>query len=191
VPRVTSLSDSQRWKTLGGAGAAITRVIQIAKQHLNSRSSRRTWILEEIHMRQQMRELVAETYAMSARRKVLIFDEDVEALAQHAGPFETQGIEVHRCTTVEAAMRCIQREDFDFALIDQGSSGVEGRRVIGYLIRYNLRTPFIVLAGCTDAAWYEQALALGAVDYLKKPVTSEELNWIIQRFLGLRNSLVK
>jgi DNA-binding NtrC family response regulator len=142
-------------------------------------------------MRQQMRELVAETYAMSARRKVLIFDEDVEALAQHAGPFETQGIEVHRCTTVESAMRCIQREDFDFALIDQGSSGVEGRRVIGYLIRYNLRTPFIVLAGCTDASCYEQALALGAVDYLKKPVTPEELNWIIQRFLGLRNSLVK
>jgi CheY-like chemotaxis protein len=64
-------------------------------------------------------------------------------------------------------------------------------RVIGYLIRYNLRTPFIVLAQRTDAAWYEQALALGAVDYLKKPVTPEELNWIIQRFLGLRNSLMK
>jgi DNA-binding NtrC family response regulator len=142
-------------------------------------------------MRQQMRELVAETYAMSARRKVLIFDEDVEALAQHAGPFETRGIEVHRCTTVESAMRCIQREDFDFALIDQGSSGVEGRRVIGYLIRYNLRTPFIVLAECTDPSCYEQALALGAVDYLKKPVTPDELNWIIQRFLGVRNSLVK
>ena len=142
-------------------------------------------------MRQQIRESVAETYAMSARRKVLIFDEDVEALARHSGPFETHGVEVHRCTTVEAAMRCIQREDFDFALIDQGSSGLEGRRVIGYLIRYNLRTPFIVLAQCTDAAWYEQALALGAVDYLKKPVTAEELNWIIQRFLGIRTSLTK
>jgi CheY-like chemotaxis protein len=76
-------------------------------------------------------------------------------------------------------------------LIDQGSSGLEGRRVIGYLIRYNLRTPFIVLAQSTDASWYEQALALGAVDYLKKPVTPEELNWIIQRFLGLRTSLMK
>ncbi len=95
-------------------------------------------------MRQQMREIVTRTYAVSARRRVLIFDEDVE-----------------------------------------------GRRVIGYLIRYNLRTPFIVLAQCTDAAWYEQALALGAIDYLKKPVTPEELNWIIQRFLGLRNSLAK
>ena len=142
-------------------------------------------------MRQQMRELVEETYAMSARRKVLIFDEDVEALSQHAEPFETQGIEVHRCTTVEAAMRCVQREDFDLALIDQGSSGSEGRRVIGYLVRYNLRTPFIVLAECTDPSCYEQALALGAVDYLKKPVTPDELNWIIQRFLGLRNSLAK
>ena len=128
---------------------------------------------------------------MSARRKVLIFDEDVEALCQHAEPFETQGIEVHRCTTVEAAMRCVQREDFDLALIDQGSSGSEGRRVIGYLIRYNLRTPFIVLARSTDGLWHEQALALGAVDCLKKPVTPEEMNWIIQRFLGLGISLKK
>jgi hypothetical protein len=48
---------------------------------------------------------------------------------------------------VEAAMRCIQREDFDLALIDQGSSGSEGRQVIGYVVRYNLRTPFIVRRG--------------------------------------------
>jgi CheY-like chemotaxis protein len=48
-----------------------------------------------------------------------------------------------------------------------------------------------VLAECTDASCYKQALAPGAVDYLKEPVTPEELNWIIQRFLGLRNSLVK
>src|SRR6267378_451679 len=72
--------------------------------------------LEDTKMRQQMRALVEETYAMSARRKVLLFDEDVEALSKHAEPFETQGIEVHRCTTVEAAMRCVQREDFDLAL---------------------------------------------------------------------------
>jgi response regulator RpfG family c-di-GMP phosphodiesterase len=58
-------------------------------------------------------------------------------------------------------------------------------------IRHNLRIPFIVLVRCTDAAWYEQAQALGAVDYLKKPVTPDELNWIIQRFLSLRNSLAK
>jgi DNA-binding response OmpR family regulator len=142
-------------------------------------------------MRQQMRELVDETYAMSARRKVLIFDEDVEALDQHAEPFEAQGIEVHRCTTVEAAMRCLQREDFDLALVDQGSSGFEGRRVIGYLVRYNLRTPFIVLARRADAEWYEQGLALGAVDCLNKPVMPVEMNWIIRRFLGRTTSLAK
>jgi len=178
-----------RWKISGGAAAPITRMIQIAKQRLNRRSSRRT--LEETSMRQQIQEVVQETYAMGARRKVLIFDEDVEALAQHAEPFEARGIEVHRCTTVEAAMRSVQREDFDLALVDRGSSGFEGRRVIGYLVRYNLRTPFIVLARRADAEWYEQGLALGAVDCLKKPVMAVEMNWIIQRFLSRRTSLTK
>ena len=191
-PRLAhSLNDSQDSNTSGGAAAAITRVIQIARQRLNRCSRHRTWNLEQTYMRQQIREQLDETYAMPARRKVLIFDEDVEALGKQAEPFDAQGIEVHRCTTVEAAMRSVQREDFDLALVDQGSSGFEGRRVIGYLVRYNLRTPFIVLAQRTDEEWYAQALALGAVDYLKKPVTPEELNWILQRFLGIRTSLTK
>ena len=63
--------------------------------------------------------------------KVLIFDQDVETLARHAEPFEAQGFEVHKCMSIEMAMRCIEREEFDIAVVDQGSPAFEGRRVIG------------------------------------------------------------
>jgi hypothetical protein len=45
-------------------------------------------------------------------RKVLVFDEDIEDLSRQAAPFEARGFEVHKCTSVEAAMRCLEREVF-------------------------------------------------------------------------------
>jgi CheY-like chemotaxis protein len=50
--------------------------------------------------------------------------------------------------------------------------------------RYNSRTPFIVLASPNDLKCYQQALELGAVEYLEKPVSTAELNRVIQRYLG-------
>jgi DNA-binding NtrC family response regulator len=86
--------------------------------------------------------------------------------------------------SVETAMRCIEREEFDFALVDQGSTAFEGLRVIRHLVRYNLRTPFVVVARCKDMLCYQQALGLGAMDYLEKPVPTAEMNWIIKNHFG-------
>jgi DNA-binding NtrC family response regulator len=121
---------------------------------------------------------------LNSTRKVLIFDQDNQDLAQHAEPFEAHGFEIHKCMSVETAMRCIEREEFDFALLDQGSLAFEGLRVIKHLVRYNSRTPFLVVARCKDTRCYQQALALGAMDYLEKPVSTAKLIWVIQICLG-------
>jgi DNA-binding NtrC family response regulator len=116
-------------------------------------------------------------------RKVLIFDEHLEDLTQLAEPFEAQGFEVHKCMSVETAKRCVEREEFDFALVDQGAPVFEGLRVLRHLVRYNLRTPFVVVAQHKDLQCYQQALALGAVDYLEKPVPKAEMDRIIHDYL--------
>src|SRR5215469_13261417 len=123
-------------------------------------------------MRQGTQQSIDGAELLCATPKVLIFDEDVEDLARHAEPFESHGFEVYKCMSIEAAMRCVEREEFDFALVDQVSPAFEGRRVVRHLVRYNLRTPFIVLARCRDTLCHQQALALGAMDYLEKPVPS-------------------
>jgi two-component system, response regulator RegA len=117
--------------------------------------------------------------------KVLIFDEDIEELARQAEPFEAYGFEVHKCASVESAMRCVEREEFDFALVDQGTRAFEGLRVIRHLVRYNSRTPFVVMARNKEARCCQQALTLGAVNYLEKPVRCTEMNWIIRSYFGV------
>lgn len=127
---------------------------------------------------------MAEAEMLITTRKVLVFDQDIIDLARHSEPFEAHGFEVHKCMSVETAMRCIEREDFDFALVDQGSSSFEGIRVIRHLVRYNLPTPFVVIACCTDALCHQKALALGAMDYLEKPISSADIDWMIEKYLA-------
>jgi DNA-binding response OmpR family regulator len=135
-------------------------------------------------MRQESQPITDPVEAHFAKRKVLIVDEDIEDLTRNTEPFEAHGFEVQKCTSIEAAMRTIEREDFDLALVDQGSPLFEGRRVIRHFIRYNSCTPFIVLAFPRDPRCYQEAMELGAVEYLEKPVSTAELNRVIQRYLG-------
>jgi len=140
-------------------------------------------------MRQETQPNVGEAETPCSMRNVLIFDEDIGDLARHAEPFEAHGFEVHKCLSVEAAMRSVEREEFEFALVDQGSSAFEGRRVIRHLVRYNSHTPFVVVARRKETACCQQALALGAADYLEKPVPSTEMDRIIKCYIG--SSLTK
>jgi DNA-binding NtrC family response regulator len=140
-------------------------------------------------MRQGTQESAHGVETPSGMRNVLIFDEDIEDLARHAEPFEAHGFEVHKCMSVEAAMRLVEREHFEFALVDQGSSAFEGRQVIRHLARYNSHTPFVVVARRKEMVCCQKALALGATDYLEKPVPRAEMDRIINCYFG--NSFTK
>lgn len=138
-------------------------------------------------MRPEIRSVPNQVDVNFVSRKVLIVDEDVVDLAQHASHFEAWGFEVHKCTSYETALRFIEREEFDLALVDQGSPSFEGRLVVKHLIRYNPGTPFIVLARHKDMACSLQALLLGAVEYMEKPVSTVEMNRVIQANLATRS----
>src|ERR1700745_1408003 len=135
-------------------------------------------------MRQRKEEHLAEAEILIITRKVLVFDQDPIDLARHSEPFEAHGFEVHKCTSVETALRCIEREDFDFVLVDQGSSGFEGIRVLRHLVRYNLPTPVVGIARSRDARCRQKVLALGAMHYLEKPVSRVDIGSMIQRYLA-------
>jgi CheY-like chemotaxis protein len=146
-----------------------------------------TWRLETLEMLRGQREKkqnAGGTESACAAFKILVFDQYLEDLTWHAESFESHGFEVYKCMTIEAALRCIEREELDFALVDQASGAFEGLRVIRHLVRYNLRTPFIVLSREHNMNCYRQAISFGAVDYLQKPVPVAKMNWIIDRYFG-------
>lgn len=145
-------------------------------------------------MRQGTRQNADEAESLCSIRKVLIFDEDIEDSARHAEPFEAHGFDIQKCTSVEAAMCSVEREEFDFAVVDQGSRAFDGLRVIRHLVGYNSHTPFVTRARHKEILCCQRALTLGAMDYLEKPLPSAEMNWIIENHFGsplIRNALTR
>jgi DNA-binding response OmpR family regulator len=128
---------------------------------------------------------IREAEVRSSERKVLVVDEDIQALSTHAMTFEAYGCKVYKCNSYETALRLVEEEAFDLAVVDQGSTSFEGGRVVRHLSHYRVYTPVIVLARLKDTKCYWQALELGAVDYLEKPVSAAEMNRVIQKFLGI------
>jgi DNA-binding response OmpR family regulator len=88
---------------------------------------------------------------------------------------EGQGFEVFTCPTYEAGIQCLETEPFDFVVVSQGTQAFEGRRVLDRAQQLDRRRPVLVLTRCIDMPCYLEAMQMGAIDYLEKPVPPADL----------------
>lgn len=107
--------------------------------------------------------------------KVLLVDEDAGDLRILRLILQGQGIEVLTCITYEAGIQCLETESVDFVVVSQGSQAFEGRQVLDRATQLDRRRPVLVVTRLTDMQCYLEAMQLGAVDYLEKPVPPADL----------------
>jgi DNA-binding response OmpR family regulator len=107
--------------------------------------------------------------------KVLVVDEEASDLRILRLTLEGQGYEVFTCTTYEAGIQCLETETFDFVVVSQGSLAFEGRKVLDYAMQLDRFRPVLVLTRCIDMHCYLEAMQMGAIDYLEKPVPPGDL----------------
>jgi len=107
--------------------------------------------------------------------KVLVVDDEVGDLRILRLTLEGQGFEVFTCTTYEAGVQSLEAETFDFVVVSQGSQAFEGRKVLDHAMQMDRRRPVLVLTRCIDMHCYLEAMQMGAIDYLEKPVPPGDL----------------
>jgi DNA-binding NtrC family response regulator len=86
-----------------------------------------------------------------------------------------QGFEVFTCTTYEAGIQCLETESFDFVVVSQGTPAFEGRRVLDRATQLDRHRPVLVVTRCIEMPCYLEAMQMGAIDYLEKPVPPADL----------------
>ena len=118
-----------------------------------------------------------------AKAKVLLVDEDWEDLDYNCLILEQQGCEVRTCRSFVEGIRCLDGEPFDFIVVCQGSLRFEGRSVLERAIEIDRHRPVVVLTRWHDMACYLEAMQLGAVDYVEKPVSPLEVARVIRTHL--------
>ena len=117
------------------------------------------------------------------KRKILFVDEDIEDLQSALSILRVQGHDVIRCRSYAEGADLVGRETFDFIIVGQGSSRFEGRKVLQRVMEVDRRIPVLVLTRCLDMSAYIEAMQLGALDYLEKPVAPLELMRLIAMHL--------
>src|SRR5262249_49635393 len=111
------------------------------------------------------------------------FDQGMADLSRYSEAFEANGCAVHKCMSVERAIRYVERKRVDFALIDVGSPALEGLRVLRHLVRYNRLVPSVVTTRSGDTTGCREAFTMGAMECLEKPVSGADLYCVIQKYL--------
>ncbi len=107
--------------------------------------------------------------------RVLLVDDDISDLEYHHSLLRCLGQTVVTCPSYTKAMDFLERENFDLVLVSQGSSAFEGRPVLEHALQIKPRVPVLVLARSENMRCYCDAMQLGAIDYLRKPVLPSEM----------------
>ena len=113
-------------------------------------------------------------------RKVLLVDESPEDLQYYAAILRWHGHEIRIAPSYREGWLALDKEQFDFVIVSQGSREFEGRVLVQHAIEIERRLPVLVLTNCLDMGCYLEAMQLGAADYLEKPVLPSEIAHLIE-----------
>jgi DNA-binding NtrC family response regulator len=97
------------------------------------------------------------------------------------------GHEVTVCPDGTSALKVLEKNTFDAALLDLKMPGLTGIEVLGKVRQISPETQVVILTGQASVDTAVQALRLGAFDYLTKPCKWAELEVLLNRIAERRD----
>ena len=116
----------------------------------------------------------------SPRPRVLIVDDQDEVRVAIASLLSRRGCDVVTADSGPSALARIRAEYFDVLLCDVRMPGMSGLELLSEALLLDRDLPVLMLTGADDMATARDALARGAMDYLRKPVELDELESAIR-----------
>ena len=123
-----------------------------------------------------------------SKGRVLLVCADREECSSYGRILSALDYDIVMCTSYEEGARRVETEDFDFAVVNQGSASFEGRCVLDRGTEMHRNVPVVVVTRCRDTRCYLEAMELGAVDYLERPKL-DEIGWVLETQLRRRDAL--
>jgi len=102
------------------------------------------------------------------RLRTLLVDEDPSDIRYYYGVLRALGHDVVVSASYPDALSLLEQENFDMAVVSQGTPAFEGRPVVAKALEINPGLPVLVVARTLDIDCYLEAMELGAVDYLER-----------------------
>ena len=112
---------------------------------------------------------------MSAKRTVLVVDDEESILRSLAGVFGDEGFQVATAKDGETAIKMLETSSPDVMLLDVWMPGMDGLEVLKRVNERHPRLPVIVMSGHGTIETAVKATRLGAYDFIEKPLSIEKV----------------
>jgi len=124
---------------------------------------------------------------MTPPGRVLLVDDDdmVRTLCEHA--LQRAGFEVDAAADGAAALALFARHRYNAILSDIRMPGLDGIQFLGKIRALDLDIPVVLMTGSPDVDSAAQAVELGALRYLIKPVRPDTLVEVLRMATGLHH----
>ncbi len=113
--------------------------------------------------------------------KVLLVDDEEDIAKIFAGQIAKNGFEVSLAGSGDEALRLLRDHDFDLVLSDIAMPGMSGLKLLSRSHALGMTLPFVFITGYGNSETIIEAVRLGAVDFLCKPCSKDELISVVQR----------
>lgn len=106
--------------------------------------------------------------------RILVVDDDPAIIAAFGLVFSEKNCEVRGAGTAQQALAAVEKESFGVIFLDHVLPGMSGLHAVAGLARKSA-APILMMTGHFDPELKKDALLLGALDCLSKPLNFDEL----------------
>lgn len=117
------------------------------------------------------------------KKRILIVDDEPNVRFTYRMTFETEGFAVTEADSGARALDEMAMQKFDLAILDLRMPEMDGLHLLTEMRNRTLLTPAVIITAYGEIPDAVQAMKLGAIDFLKKPMTPETLRNIVTDIL--------
>ena len=128
---------------------------------------------------------------VSSAFRVLIVDDQQSVRDAIARLLATRGYDAATAESGAAAMARLEAEYFDVMLCDVAMPTMSGLELLSAALLLDRDLPVLMLSGVNDIATARDALARGAMDYLKKPIELDDLDEVVRAAAHHRRNIAR
>ncbi|MBN2561299.1 MAG: sigma-54-dependent Fis family transcriptional regulator [Phycisphaerae bacterium] len=130
------------------------------------------------------------TGANRPRKGRLLLVDDDQIIVDSLGEFlRLEGYEVDGAFSVDEAIACLQKQDFNIIITDVNMPKADGFELLRTLKDRFPDVVTIVITGYGTIESAVEAIKMGAYDYLTKPIDDDEIRLVVQRALQQQSLL--
>jgi len=118
--------------------------------------------------------------------RLLIIDDEEHIRTTTAVVLEAMGHETVGAETGAVALKQLERGDFDVAFLDLKLSGESGLDLLPELLKINPQLEVVVFTAYASIETAVEAIRRGAVDYIPKPFTPEQVRQVLGKIVRAR-----